>query len=127
VGEAFADHRAKVKDSSCCHPQTLALVLRSLVRTVAQMLLYGVLLSTGLRKPLRWIETYGKLNRMSDHRIVQAVQRIEAALTRISDVADSINPAAPSVTNLVEKHESLREIVSNSLKKLDDLLERLER
>jgi|GEM_PF-2068781 len=87
----------------------------------------GVLLSTGLPKPLRCIETYGKLYRMSDHRIEQAVQRIEAALTRISDVADSINPAPPSVANLVEKHESLRETVSNSLKQLDDLLERLER
>jgi hypothetical protein len=91
------------------------------------MIRHEVLLSTGLRKPLRCMETYGKLRSMNDHRIEQAVQRIEAALTRISDAADSINPAPPSVTNLVEKHESLRETVSNSLKKLDDLLERLER
>lgn len=64
---------------------------------------------------------------MSEHRIEHAVTRIEAALTRIADLADSINPAPPSVSNLVVKHESLRETVSNSLKQLDDLLERLEK
>jgi hypothetical protein len=63
---------------------------------------------------------------MSEQRIEQAVRRIEAALARIGGLADSIQPAPPSVSGLVARHENLRETVSNSLKELDDLLEGLE-
>lgn len=64
---------------------------------------------------------------MSKDRIEQAVRRIETALGRIADLADRIQPAPPSVSGLVEKHEHLRETVSNSLKQLDELLGRLEK
>lgn len=64
---------------------------------------------------------------MSKDRIEQAVRRIETALGRIADLADRIQPAPPSVSGLVVKHEGLRETVSNSLKELDELLERLEK
>ncbi len=64
---------------------------------------------------------------MSEHRIEQAVKRIETALGRIAVLADSISPAPPSVSGLVVKHENLRETVSSSLKQLDVLLERLEK
>lgn len=64
---------------------------------------------------------------MSKDRIEHAVTRIETALRRIADLADLIQPAPPSVSGLVVKHEVLRETVSNSLKELDELLERLEK
>lgn len=64
---------------------------------------------------------------MSKDRIEHAVTRIETALGRIADLADRIQPAPPSVSGLVVKHEALRETVSNSLKELDELLERLEK
>ena len=64
---------------------------------------------------------------MSKARIEQAVRRIETALGRIADLADRIQPAPPSVSGLVVKHEALRETVSNSLKELDEILERLEK
>ncbi len=64
---------------------------------------------------------------MSKDRIEHAVTRIETALRRIADQADRIQPAPPSVSGLVVKHEALRETVSNSLKELDELLERLEK
>lgn len=64
---------------------------------------------------------------MSKDRIEHAVTRIETALGRIADLADRIRPAPPSVSGLVVKHEALRETVSNSLKELDELLERLEK
>ncbi len=64
---------------------------------------------------------------MSKDRIEHAVRRIETALGRIADLADRIQPAPPSVSGLVVKHEALRETVSNSLKELDELLERLEK
>ncbi len=59
--------------------------------------------------------------------MAQATQRIEAALGRIEALTDSIRPVPPSVSSLVVKHESLRDSVTNSLKELDDLIERLER
>lgn len=59
---------------------------------------------------------------MDGDRIEKAVQRIEAALTRIGSAADAIRPAPPSVSALVVKHEELRDSVSNSLKELDDLI-----
>ena len=68
-----------------------------------------------------------KLGGMSKARIEQAVRRIETALGRIADLADRIQPAPPSVSGLVVKHEARRETVSNSLKELDEILERLEK
>ncbi len=64
---------------------------------------------------------------MSKDRIEHAVTRIETALGRIADLADRIQPPPPSVSGLVLKHEALRETVSNSLKEMDELLERLEK
>lgn len=72
-------------------------------------------------------ETCGKLTIMTAHRIEQTVQRIETALGRIADLADRINAGSPPVADLAVKHEKLRETVSNSLKQLDDVLERLEK
>ena len=71
---------------------------------------------------------------MSGDRIESAVQRIEAALSRIADIADSGSQAdgsetaasPPSVTALVEKHEALHEMVNNTLEELDKLIEELE-
>lgn len=60
---------------------------------------------------------------MSDQRIEQAVQRIEAALARIGTAADVLRPAPPSVSALVVRHEELRETVASSLKELDRLIE----
>lgn len=59
---------------------------------------------------------------MEGTRIEDAVQRIEAALARIAEAADTLRPAPPSVSALVVRHESLRETVANSLKELDDLI-----
>lgn len=59
-----------------------------------------------------------------------AVQRIEAALARIARAADRPRAAAPamapSVSKLVERHESLRETVAQALGELDKLLGELE-
>lgn len=67
---------------------------------------------------------------MTEERIETAVMRIEAALARISDVADKPDMATgqASSTNsaLVDKHETLRETVSNTLNKLDELIEELD-
>ena len=67
---------------------------------------------------------------MSGDRIENAVQRIEAALSRIAEAADKPRAEAPavpaSVSSLVVKHEELRETVSNTLKELDDLIGKLE-
>ena len=75
---------------------------------------------------------------MSEDKIESAVQRIEAALARIADIADHGAPPsdvqaeqqstaeAPSVIALVEKHEALRETVSNTLEELDELIGELE-
>ena len=59
---------------------------------------------------------------MDGTRIEGAVQRIEAALARIAEAADTLRPAPPSVSALVVRHETLRETVANSLKELDDLI-----
>ena len=59
---------------------------------------------------------------MEGTRIEGAVQRIEAALARIAEAADTLRPAPPSVSALVVRHENLRETVANSLKELDDLI-----
>ncbi len=64
---------------------------------------------------------------MNEPRIEQAVRRIEAALGRIAGLAERMNPAPPPVAELAAKHEALREIVSNTLKELDEILERLDK
>lgn len=68
---------------------------------------------------------------MDQPRIELAVRRIESALGRIADLADRIDPAPastpPSVAGSGDNPENLRDAVSNSLKELDDLIERLER
>ncbi|MGB3739839.1 MAG: hypothetical protein WA948_10880 [Pontixanthobacter sp.] len=83
---------------------------------------------------------------MTDDRTESAVQRIEAALTRIAACADGppdsaqsngdLSNSAPSnaassssasVTALIERHETLREVVDGTLSELDDLLSRLDR
>jgi hypothetical protein len=67
---------------------------------------------------------------MTGDRTEAAVQRIEAALARIARAADSARytppPAPPSVTALVERHESLRETVAQALGQLDALLGEIE-
>ena len=72
---------------------------------------------------------------MSENRTESAIQRIEAALARIGDIADtpasepspSPNAATPTVSALVEKHETLHETVSNTLEELDKLIAELDR
>ncbi|OZA93253.1 MAG: hypothetical protein B7X57_05610 [Erythrobacter sp. 34-65-8] len=63
---------------------------------------------------------------MDEERIENAVQRIEAALARIGAAADQVSPQPASVSALLEKHETLRETVSNSLKELDELIGTIE-
>ncbi|MFV0644906.1 MAG: hypothetical protein ACK5NN_10475 [Sphingomonadaceae bacterium] len=63
---------------------------------------------------------------MSEERIERAVQRIEAALARIADCADTIRPAPPSVSALVVKHENLSEKTGKILKEIDSLISNLE-
>ena len=67
---------------------------------------------------------------MTGDRTEAAVQRIEAALARIAQAADRARstepPTPPSVTALVERHESLRETVAQALGKLDALLEEID-
>jgi hypothetical protein len=67
---------------------------------------------------------------MTGDRTEAAVQRIEAALARIAQAADRPLAAAPSappsVSALVERHESLRETVAQALGDLDALLAELE-
>lgn len=62
---------------------------------------------------------------MDRDRTEQAVQRIEAALARISKQADT--PATAPVSELVNRHEDLRDSVAASLKELDGLIERLQK
>ncbi|MGN6497802.1 MAG: hypothetical protein ACTHK5_10755 [Tsuneonella sp.] len=62
---------------------------------------------------------------MTGDRTEAAVRRIEAALARIADAAETLRPAPPSVSALVVRHENLREIVGNSLKELDELIAEL--
>jgi len=67
---------------------------------------------------------------MTGDRTEAAVQRIEAALARIAQAAETARPAPPamppSVSALVERHESLRETVAQALGELDALLGELE-
>ena len=67
---------------------------------------------------------------MTGDRTEAAVQRIEAALARIAQAADRAcdagPPVPPSVTALVERHESLRETVAQALGQLDALLTEIE-
>jgi hypothetical protein len=85
---------------------------------------------------------------MEDDRTEQAIRRIEAALGRIARAADTIaesTPAGgqrgrdhpqdtagidpvmpPSVSKLVVRHEALREEVANQVRRIDDLVARLE-
>ncbi len=67
---------------------------------------------------------------MTGDRTEAAVQRIEAALALIAAAADR-PPAAqaamlPSVSALVERHESLRETVTQAIGELDTLIGELE-
>lgn len=67
---------------------------------------------------------------MTGDRTEAAVQRIEAALARIAQSAERPRnqgtPAPPSVSALVERHESLRETVALALGELDALIGELE-
>lgn len=68
---------------------------------------------------------------MTGDRTEAAVQRIEAALARIAGAADRPRAAAqtsmpPSVSALVERHESLRETVAQAIGELDTLIGELE-
>jgi len=93
-----------------------------------------VKLSTGAANALHSLGFYDKFSGMSDDRIESAVQRIEAALTRIADIADAEKPvgnglsaeAPASVTALIEKHEALRETVSDTLAELDAVIGEIE-
>jgi len=71
--------------------------------------------------------------RMEAGRIASAVQRIEAAMERIAAAREAVlaqasQQAAGStrVVELVNKHERLREQVAESLRELDDLIDKLE-
>ena len=83
---------------------------------------------------------------MDETRTEQAIRRIEAALSRIAEVADTVavdrsapEAASPapdtgahsgdipaSVSQLVVQHEALREEVAAQVRKLDEILERLD-
>jgi len=71
---------------------------------------------------------------MTGDRTEAAVQRIEAALTRIAAAADRPRVAQaagqaavpPSVSALVERHESLRETVTQAIGELDELISEFE-
>lgn len=69
---------------------------------------------------------------MKSERIEQAVQRIETALSRIAEIADNGSAAGEgsgavpaNVSQLVVKHEELREAVASEIRQLDALIERL--
>lgn len=76
---------------------------------------------------------------MQNSRIESATRRIEAALGRIAAASEAMQPSAGksngehdtpvdrSISNLVARHENLRETVESSLRELDDLIGRLER
>ncbi len=71
---------------------------------------------------------------MSGDRTKQAIARIEGALARIeaaaarprASAAPSRAEVPASVSQLVEKHESLRETVTITLRDLDDLITKAE-
>ena len=73
---------------------------------------------------------------MKDQRIEMAVQRIEGALSRIAEIAErepapatngAPNMAATNVSQLVVRHEEMRETVLAEIKRLDAIIERLEK
>ncbi|MGB7372778.1 hypothetical protein [Pontixanthobacter sp.] len=59
---------------------------------------------------------------MSEERIETAVNRIEAALARIAEVANNPSPTPQSVSALVVKHEALRDAASTALNDIDSLI-----
>lgn len=63
---------------------------------------------------------------MSGDRIEQAVQRIEAALARIAQVADREPAGHAAASALVVRHEELRETVATQLGELEALIRELE-
>ena len=67
---------------------------------------------------------------MDADRIERAIGRIAAAMERIAAARESLpastEPSPARVASLVNAHEKLREQVAESLRELDDLLERLE-
>jgi hypothetical protein len=83
-------------------------------------------LSTARGKPLQRHANWLFHDIMDAERIELAVQRIEAALARISAVADSAPVAPPSVAALVGKHDALRETVETTLAEIDALIGKLE-
>ena len=71
---------------------------------------------------------------MEGERIETAVQRIEKALARIAELADrqpepqassSVPGNSVNVSQLVVRHEELRETVATELRNLDDIIARL--
>ena len=86
----------------------------------------------------------GKFARtMDDNRTEQAIQRIEAALARIARAAEALpaqaetdsmaSPPAtgtaevpPSVSQLVVRHEALREEVASQIRRIDELVGKFE-
>ena len=68
---------------------------------------------------------------MSAERITQAMDRIDRALSRIETQAalsrHSTNASPTNDSELVERHEALREQVESSLAELDMLIESLEK
>ena len=79
---------------------------------------------------------------MSGDRIEEAVQRIEQALARIAEIADrppapatvtsepaqgaSAAPVPPNVSQLVVRHEELRETVAAEIRRLDEIIGAIE-
>ena len=72
---------------------------------------------------------------MDGDRIETAVQRIERALARIAELADrepvatapaEPAPLPPNVSQLVVRHEELRETVLTELRRLDGIIGKLE-
>lgn len=71
---------------------------------------------------------------MQGERIETAVQRIETALSRIAELADQgsalqnrapISEQSVNVSQLVVRHEELRDNVATELRHIDDILARL--
>ena len=74
-----------------------------------------------------------KSRTMDGQRIEAAVRRIEEALARIAKVADQDPPAGAAasalpanVSQLVVRHEELRETVAAELRRLDEIIGKLD-
>lgn len=63
---------------------------------------------------------------MESDRISQAIERIEAAANRISAADGKLSVSATGDNELAAKHEALRHEVSQTLSKLDELIEGFE-